>query len=354
MTAPAAAASTANGTTGLSPGVILQTGMAFCGAQVLLSAVEIGLFTALSAGPATEPELRERLGLHPRGSALFLAVLAEQGMLERDGDRYRNSAAAAHYLVRGKPSYMGAFLRRIQNVAYPAWGSFTAMLKTGSPQAATYSEDIDTGDGVLRSLYERPDEFTDMMAMTESLSAPVIPALAKAFDWGRYQSLTEVGGARGNVTANLVKAHPHLRAVVFDMPEVEPAFDDHMARLGMQGQVSFRGGDFFADKLPEADVLLIGHTLVDHGPEQRRKLLANTLASVRPGGVLLVYDPMIAPGPAYVANLLTSLNLQVLTPGGSSYAVDDCRSWLSQAGYARTEYRPLDGTSNDSLVIGYR
>jgi len=50
-----------------SPERILQVGMGFWPAKVLLSAVEMGLFTELAHRPEDLETLQGRLGLHSRG-----------------------------------------------------------------------------------------------------------------------------------------------------------------------------------------------------------------------------------------------------------------------------------------------
>ena len=88
----------------------MQLGLGFWGAKVLLSAVELGLFTELAAGPASEATLRQRLGLHPRAARDFLDALVALGMLERGDHGYRNSPAADRFLDRAKPTYIGGML----------------------------------------------------------------------------------------------------------------------------------------------------------------------------------------------------------------------------------------------------
>jgi hypothetical protein len=73
-------------TTG-SPDKILQLGSAFWGSKTLLSAIELGLFTRLSAsGPVGLPELRQAIGLHERSACDFLDALVALGMLQRRAD----------------------------------------------------------------------------------------------------------------------------------------------------------------------------------------------------------------------------------------------------------------------------
>ena len=57
------------------PSHIMQTATGFWASKVLLTAVELDLFTTLAEGPMTAAELGERLGLHPRGTFDFYQKL---------------------------------------------------------------------------------------------------------------------------------------------------------------------------------------------------------------------------------------------------------------------------------------
>jgi hypothetical protein len=82
-------------------------GFGFWGSKALLSAVELGLFTELARGPQSVKALQTTLGLHARGVRDFLDALVALGMLDREGDEYRNTAATDLFLDRSKPSYIG-------------------------------------------------------------------------------------------------------------------------------------------------------------------------------------------------------------------------------------------------------
>jgi SAM-dependent methyltransferase len=334
-------------TPALTPTALIELGTAFRSAKVLLGAVELGLFTVLADRPLTEPEIRDRLGLHPRGSRDFLHALVRLGLLESDGERYGNGDAADRHLVRGRPGYVGGFLQRADRVLYPAWGNFIVSLRTGESQIEGRGD-----DNMFARLYRRPDQITDFLAMMDALTGTVGPELSRRFDWSRYGSVLDVGGGRGNLAAVLVRDHPHLRACVFDLPPVEPVFSAHMADLGTEGRVHFRGGDFFADPLPPADVLILGHVLEDWTPERRRLLVRKAFEAVDPGGALLIYDPMLDGLRSPLPNLLTSLTMLVVTHGGSEYSIDDCRGWLREAGFAEPSVATLE--TNDTLVVAHK
>jgi hypothetical protein len=118
----------------VAPDSILQLGLAFWGSKTLLSAVELGVFTELAHRPLKAHILIERLRLHQRGARDFLDALVALGMLDRDGDIYRNTPATALFLDRNKPSYVGGLLEMANARLYPFWGNLTEALRTGEPQ----------------------------------------------------------------------------------------------------------------------------------------------------------------------------------------------------------------------------
>ncbi|WP_280137952.1 methyltransferase dimerization domain-containing protein, partial [Ensifer sp. LC54] len=87
-----------------TPETIMQLGMGFWASKAMLSAVELGVFTELAAGPAGLPDLQARLKLHPRSARDFLDTLVALKLLEREDGRYRNAPDTDLFLDKAKPS----------------------------------------------------------------------------------------------------------------------------------------------------------------------------------------------------------------------------------------------------------
>ncbi|MFO7630287.1 MAG: methyltransferase dimerization domain-containing protein, partial [Prochlorococcaceae cyanobacterium] len=81
-----------------NPETILQTGFAFWSSKVLLSAIEMGVFTELAGGPEPFDALSARLGLHPRSARDFLDALVALGFLQRTEASYANTAETDLFL----------------------------------------------------------------------------------------------------------------------------------------------------------------------------------------------------------------------------------------------------------------
>lgn len=326
-----------------TPAGILRLGNTFCDAKALLTAVELGLFTVLHTGSATEEQIRQRLGLHGRGLADFLNLLVALGLLERASSGYRNAAGAGRYLVRGEGTYVGGFLERSNRNLYPAWGRLAEALRTGEQQSGS---DFTT---VLNT----PALLAQFVGMMDALTQVLGPLLIKSFDWPGSGTVLDVGGARGNLAAQVVKNQPQLTGTVFDLPQLAPLFDEMISQHGLTGRVHFHSGDFFRDELPPAEVVIMGHVLHDWAPHQRRMLVEKAFHAVSAGGALLVYDRMLDDESSQMSNqienLVISLDMLLVTEGGSEYPVRELRTNAQAAGFTSITEAPLG--DYDTLLI---
>ncbi len=125
----------------LDPSHIMQTATAFWASKVLLTAVELDLFSALGDGSMTASELGETLELHPRGTFDFFDALVALKFLERDGDgpegRYRNTPETAAFLDKTSPAYIGGMPKILNSRLFGFWNDLATALKTGEPQNET-------------------------------------------------------------------------------------------------------------------------------------------------------------------------------------------------------------------------
>ena len=323
-----------------TPERILQVGFGFWGAKTLLSAVELGLFSALIIEPLDAETLRSRLDLHPRGARDFFDALVALGLLERSHGCYHNTPETDLFLDPAKPTYLGDLFAMLNARLYGFWGALTTALRTGQPQ----NESKTTGSTFFATLSECSDAgplrtFLQGMTGTNRL---VAPALARQFPWERYQTFLDLGTAQGHLPVALAQAHAHLRGVGLDLPAVQPIFDDYVAAHGLSDRVRFVAADFFVDPLPSAEVLIMGLILEDWDLEQKRVLLAKAYAALPAGGALIVYEPMI--DDARRANafaLLQSLNMLIELPGGFVSTGAEIRAWVREAGFRDTALQQI-------------
>ncbi|MGJ4860695.1 methyltransferase [Labrys sp. La1] len=331
-----------------TPDNIMQLGMGFWASKTLLSAVELGVFTELATGPADLPTLQTKLKLHPRAVRDFLDALVALGMLERDDGIYRNSPDTDLFLDKAKPSYIGGILEMANARLYGFWGSLTEALHTGEAQnEGKHSEDF------FAALYAEPERLSGFLKAMSGISAGAAHAIAAKFDWSKYATFADVGAAQGMVPVVVARSHPHLRAIGFDLPAVQPIFDEFVAQQGLTERIRFQAGSFFDGPIPNADVIVMGHILHDWDLAQKKLLIQKAFAALPKGGALIVYDAVIDDERRKNAfGLLMSLNMLIETRGGFDYTGADCQTWMREAGFVSTRVEPLLGP--DSMVVGFK
>lgn len=332
---------------------IMEIGMGFWPAKALLSAVELGLYPALSDGPRTAAELRDRIGLHPRAARDFLDALVALGLLARDGDgedsRYANTPETARFLVPGSPGYLGGFLAMANTRLYGFWGRLTDGLRTGRPQNEIRDRDTPGFD----ARYADPVRLRMFLQAMTGLTRSLLPALGDKFPWDRYKSVADIGCGEGSLLGHLLTVFPHLTGAGFDLPPVGGPFEEFTAAARISDRVRFVPGDFLRDSLPSADVLVFGRILHDWDRDTKLKLLAKAHEVLPEGGAVIVYESLVDDARRTNAfGLLMSLNMLVETPGGFDFTAADCRRWLTETGFRSTSATPLYGP--EGMVVGIK
>ena len=252
-----------------NPEHIMQVGLGFWASKTLLSAIEMDLFTELARHPEDGEALRDRLGLHPRSSRDFLDALVALGFLQREDGIYRNTPSTDLFLDKQKASYIGGVLEMANHRLYRFWGNLTEGLRTGQLQNEAKAGEMP----FFEALYADPARLKQFLGAMTGLSHGANLAIAGQFPWQEHETFVDLGTAQGDLAVQIVLANDHLEGIGFDLPEVAPVFEDFVEQHGVSDRLRFVGGDFFADELPKADVVLMGHILHDWGLDEKRLLI---------------------------------------------------------------------------------
>ena len=331
-----------------SPERIMQLGDAFKGAKALLTAVELGVFTALADGPLDVAMLRARIGIHERGARDFFDALVALKLLDRDEQgRYTSTAETACYLDRNNTSYIGDSLELRNARQFGPWDGLTEALRTGSPQSGA------RGTGNFDAYYADATVRSNVVKGMTGGSLAVAKMIAARFSWRTYQTFFDVGTAQGCLPVEIARAHSHVTGGGFDLPAVGPLFDAYVAEHGLADRLKFIAGDFFADPLPQADVLVLGRVLHNWDLPTKSMLLAKAYDALPDGGALIVYEKLIDDARRENAQaLLESLNMLVISAGGFDFSGADCIGWMRNAGFRNLRLEPL--TAGHSMVTGLK
>jgi Dimerisation domain len=118
----------------ITPDPIMKIAMGFMAAKYLFVASEIGFFEALGSGASTLEELAKRVAAPVRTVGIVAVAMVSLGLIEREGIRYRNSAAAAAFLAGGPGHDLRPMLRYFNGISYPQWQTLADAVRTDKGQ----------------------------------------------------------------------------------------------------------------------------------------------------------------------------------------------------------------------------
>jgi hypothetical protein len=311
----------------------------------------LGVFTRLGAEAMNGNQLQRELGLHARANPDFFDTLVALRFLDRDGDGpealYRNTEETALFLDRSSPRFLGGFLAMANDRLYRFWGELGEALRTGRPQ----NEIKSTGTSMFAELYSRPERLEQFMDAMSGISSGNFQALAEKFDFSRYQTLCDVGGATGQLSMIVSRKHPQLRCTSADLPAATAIAERRIAAAGLADRVTARPLDFFAEPLPKADVITMGLILHDWNLDRKMHLIRAAYEALPPGGAFIVVENLIDDARRENAfGLMMSLNMLIEFGDAFDFTGADFSRWCRQVGFSRTEIIPLAGPASAGVA----
>jgi len=321
-----------------TPQTIQEIASAFQRSRALLTAFELGIFTALNDQRLTSEELADAVGGSPRHVDRLLNALVALGLLEKANGKFSNTPAAAQHLVKGRPAYMGG-LGHTSNL-WETWGHLTEVVREGRP-------------GARAAVNERGEEWLrPFIAAMHWRSKATAAEVVGALDLVNVSRVLDVGGGSGAYAMAFARARAGISAVVFDLPNVVPLTRAYIREESLSSHVEAVAGDYLKDSLGEGfDLALLSMVIHSHQPEENRALLAKIARALAPGGQVVIQDFLMAEdrsGPLQPA--LFALNMLVGTDGGDTYTEAEVRGWLREAGF--TSVTRTDTSFGSSLVVG--
>ncbi len=325
---------------GVLPDDLQQAIRGFQDSRVLLTAIELDLFSAVGTG-ADATAVAGRLRTDPRATESLLNALVALEVLEKRDSRFTNTPAAARYLVDGAPDDSRAALMHTAHL-WARWSTLTECVRRGT--SVTYTEMADRDDEWTRA-------FIAAMHKNAAFRAPLV---VRAIGLEGVRRVLDLGGGSGAYAIAFAQAQSALTADIFDLATVVPLAEGHIADARFAGRVKTRIGDLRKDDYGAGyDLVFISAICHMNTPDENRAMLARAFKALSPSGRVAVQDfilNMDKTGPK--AGALFALNMLVGTRGGSAYSEAEYAEWLRGAGFQEVERLRLPGPTG--LMVGRR
>jgi SAM-dependent methyltransferase len=305
----------------LAPRPLLETQMAYTLARVVMVATKLGVFEALSAGPAAAAQVAERCRTDPQATEKLMFALAGAGYLQAQDGGYDLTPMSRKWLLRDSPHSLADKLI-LQFYEWDMLESSEDYVRSGQP--------IDLHGNLVEEAwvsYQR-----GMRSVARAFAAEAVrrlPVPRGATD------MLDVGGSHGYYSVALCRRHEGLRAVVLDLPQAVAAAAPLLAAEGMGDRVIHRAGDALTEDLGEEayDVVLVAQLVHHFSEEQNRHLATRVARALRPAGVFAIleeFKPATVREAGQVGALLEFFF--ALTSQSGTWTPGQMADWQRQAG----------------------
>jgi hypothetical protein len=301
--------------------------------QGIYAAAELGLADALAGGPRSVEELSRSSGADPDALHRLLRALASVGIFAEDGERRYALTPLAEPLRSDVPGSQRWLAMMAGAEFYRTWGELLSSVRTGQPGFdQAYGEPFFqymTGWPERGRLYDR--------AMSSVHGAETAPLL-DAYDFSQFRRVADLGGGNGSQLASILKRHPGLEGVLFDIPPVAQNAWEVLREAGLSKRARVLAGDFFSSVPEGCDLYVLRHVLHDWEDEQALAILRNCRAAARPEARLLIVETLIPEGNGLCFGKW--LDLMMLLVGGRERTEAQYRKLLETAGFTDIRVTP--------------
>jgi len=318
------------------PDELLDRINAFRESRLLLTAVELDVFTAIGEG-ASAAEVASRCRTDARATEMLLNALVAVGVLTKRQGVFSNTAAS-NQLRGDAPGGARAALLHIANL-WKRWSLLTECVRKG------------TAVGPRRRTRAETEAFIAMMDYNARARAPLV---VEAIGLEGVRRVLDLGGGSGAYAIAFAQASPEVEVELLDLAPVLRIARRHIEQAGAADRVKTRVGDLHQESYGSGyDLVFISAICHMLDPEENKSMLRKSYAALRLGGRVVIQDFVLEPdktAPRHAA--LFALNMLVNTRAGSVYSEAEYRDWLEQAGFQRVTRLFVPGPAG--LLVGWR
>lgn len=338
------------------PSKIMQIGMGYWASKTLLTGTQFGLFSLLAGQGKKMKEIKEALQLKTTDRHVYdwLDALVSMGLLLREGlldnATYTDSPDTEMFLDEKKPTYIGGIFKMSNSRLYKFWGLLDEALKTGEAQNESRGG---SEMQFFNDLYKDPEKLSEFVEAMSGIQMGNFRMLAKKFDFGKFNSMADIGGADGLLSCIVATQHPTVSFITYDLPPVAPVARKKIEKHNLSDRIKVESGDFLKDPLPSADLITMGNILHGLNEESKINLMKKVYDTLPSNGAFMAIENIIDNDRNQnTFGLLMSLNMLIENGDAFDYTMNDFEKWAKAVGFKRTELLTLAGPT--SAAIAYK
>lgn len=322
----------------LSAEDIRNIAYSFQQSRILLTAVELKIFSVIDKHMLTSKEAADKLNTDERATDRLMNALCAMGLLKKIHGKFYNSESASQFLVEGKPEFMGGLFHT--NELWKTWSTLTEAVKKGT---SVYKRNLENSYWT--------NSFIAAMHYRALKEAKIVSYM---LELKNVKRMLDVGGGSGAFAMKFVELNPDLKAVIFDLPEVIPLTRKYVEDFSYKNNISFVEGNYLTDNLGnDYDLIFLSAIVHSNSFDENKLLIKKCADSLNKNGQIIIKDWIMDEDRTKPAGgAIFALNMLVGTKSGDTYTESEMKEWLNNAGISKIERK--DTSFGFSLLIGYK
>jgi hypothetical protein len=302
--------------------------------QALYVAAKLGIADLLTDGPRSVDMLAQATKVHAPSLYRLLRALASLGVFADDGTGRFSLTPLADCLRSEVPGSQRALAIMSGEEQYKAWGELLYSVQTGKT-----SFDKLYGMPIFDFLSTNLDQAKVFDAAMVGVHGRETTAMTDAYDFSGIAVLADIGGGNGSLLTTVLKKHPALQGILYDLPGVTARATASLQAAGLAERCQVIGGNFFESVPAGADAYLMRHIIHDWDDEKATKILRNVHWAIGKEGRLLIVEGVIPFGNESCFGKLLDLTMLTI-PGGKERTEEEYRQLFTAGGFTLTRIVP--------------
>ncbi|MDP9105757.1 MAG: hypothetical protein M3N49_07470 [Candidatus Eremiobacteraeota bacterium] len=307
--------------------------------QALHVFAELDIPEILDAAPSSAEHLAVTTGADPWTLETVLRALLAYDVLSIDGEQKYALTQMGRLLLRSADGPSAGEARDFFETIFRPLGALSHVIKTGGT-----AFDHVYGRSFYDHLAERPALSAHFYDTMEATAPQRYAGLSSVVDFSGVARVVDVGGGDGSLVIDMVREHPHLHGVVFDVPGVSGRARARISAAGLASRCEVVSGDFRTGVPAGGSLYVLANVLNNCRDDAARCVLGNCRAAMNDGARLLVLEPIYVQGaqPRWAA--LVSLGVMAQR-GGRTRSEVQLRSLIETAGFRIESIRRLPASA---------
>jgi len=310
------------------PAQILQIITNFWSSRAVYVFARLGIPDLLKSGPKTVEELASETKMHAPSLYRVLRALSSIGFVSVTADGRFAQTPLSEILVTDAPGSLRWFtISELGQEHFPAWGNLLHSVKTGE-----IAFDNFFGVDIWKYFEQNPEDAAVFNNSMSGVTAATNEEILAVYDFSSFKTVVDVGGGHGGLVTSILNAHPKLKGILLDAPQVIEGTRSKIEAAGLADRCETVAGDFFKSVPAGGDAYVMKWIIHDWDDKRAITILQNIRNRMQPNGKVIIVDCVVPENNDPDFSKFFDLNMMVMT-GGKERTEKEFAQLLGAAGF---------------------